>query len=609
MALPSKLSVLRDLAGHLIRPEDRESLSLASVPDIHASCCRAWLLAASPGHPEHDSACALIDSHGPTPTSEFLNVALPGASLEALEGENLWSLFCPTAEAASRDPANMATTLRERRRLSAVSPAARPFTDPSTELLLTTNALVSPPLDPESPFLPSHLRDEARRILATPQRFWYDHPVPLDASPEENEILYGIARLDEALAFECDRGHLAPGTRIDLAISVSVTHEGMEQLAAAYVRDLVRAHLTLSHLRVFIFDETRCRKMIDTLCPGDEAAADVFGVNGAYGRHYSFLKALLLFWQQAVNPKAAFTFKIDLDQVFDQKALLAHTGHTALQLLMNPNWGGHARDHAGRKVDLGMLAGGLVNERDAEAGLFVPDVRRPHTGHATKAFSSVRIFCPQWPQAVSTEAEIMQADAGFQRIHVTGGTTGITADALRRWRPFTPCFINRAEDQAYALSAINDTSYLSHLHANGLIMRHDKAAFAGRSITHARAGKAIGNIERLMLFSRYAALLPPGFQRLRDHCWPFTSCFMHPQAKALAALIFLIDGSSEGGRFVAEGAPRLLECLDFCETGMDKRLEWERRGWDAIYESLSAKRYSMTDMSRIIAGAATDYAT
>ena len=125
------------------------------------------------------------------------------------------------------------------------------------------------------------------------------------------------------------------------------------------------------------------------------------------------MKTLLLFWQQAVNPKAAFTFKIDLDQVFDQTALLSHTGHTALQLLMNPDWGGRARDYTGREVDLGMLAGGLVNQRDAGAGLFVPDIQRPHTGHAMEIFSSLRLFCPQWPQAVSTEAEIMQAEAGF----------------------------------------------------------------------------------------------------------------------------------------------------------------------------------------------------
>ena len=132
---------------------------------------------------------------------------------------------------------------------------------------------------------------------------------------------------------------------------------------------------------------------------------------------------------------------------------------------------------------------------------------RPSTDLVKAPLTSRRLFCPQWPQAISTEAEILQRDSGYQRIHVTGGTTGITAEALRIWRPFTPGFINRAEDQAYAMAALKEDSYLSHLHANGLIMRHDKQAFASRSIAHASNGKAIGDIERLLLFSRYAELV------------------------------------------------------------------------------------------------------
>ena len=81
---------------------------------------------------------------------------------------------------------------------------------------------------------------------------------------------------------------------------------------------------------------------------------------------------------------------------------------------------------------------------------------------------------------------------------------------------------------------------------------------------------------------------------------------MHPQAKTLAALIFLIDGCSAGGRFVEEGAPRLMKCLEFCETDMEARLECERRGWDNIYEALSAKRFSKTSLTRIIISAAAD---
>ena len=600
MTVSSKSSILSNLTTHLIGPNDKDSLSFASAPDKQSRLCRAWLLKEFSNHPDHKDAGFLVDRNATTTTNKFLRAALEGARTDFEDISNLWSIFCPTAEAASKDPKGMTDTLKERRRLFAISYPACGLTDPSTELLLTTNALVSPPLDPDSSLIPVDLRREARRILAMPQSFWYDHPVPLDASPEENEILYGLKQLDEALKLECDMGQLRPDAKIDLAISVSVTHEGMEQLAADYVRNLICTHLELKHLRVFLFDEIRCQQMIETLCPGDDAASSVFGVNGAYGRHYSFLKTLLLFWQQTVNPNASFTFKIDLDQVFDQTALLSYTGQTALQHLMNPAWGGSARDHAGREVDLGMLAGGLVNENDAKAGLFVPDVQRPSGVQTKKNFSSNRLFCPQWPQAVSTEAEIMQTEAGFQRIHVTGGTTGITAQALQRWRPFTPSFINRAEDQAYTLSAIEGNAYLSHLHANGLIMRHDKMAFAGRSIAHAAPAKAIGNIERLMLFSRYAALQPLGFEWVRNHCWPFTSCFIHPQAKTLAALIFLIDGSSAGGRFVDEGAPRLIKCMEFCENDMEARLEWERRGWDNIYEALSAKRYLKTSLTRII---------
>ncbi len=607
MRLSSKSSVLNKVSKHLIRPEDKESLSLASAPDSQSRLCLAWLLREIPEHPDHEDACLLVERNAPTPTNKFLRAALTGAKMDFEGISNLWSIFCPTAEAASKDPKAMAANLKERRRLFAIRPSVCGLKDPANELLLTTNALVSPPLDPDSPFIPDDLQHEARRISDMPQSFWYDHPVPLDASPEENEILYGIKQLDEALKLEYDMGHLHSGAKIDLAISVSVTHEGMEQIAADYVRNLVCTRLKLRHLRVFLFDEVRCQKIIKTLCPGDDAASTVFGVNGAYGRHYSFLKTLLLIWQQTVNPNALYTFKFDLDQVFDQTALLSYTGQTALQHLMNPAWGGSARDHAGREVDLGMLAGGLVNGRDANAGLFVPDVQRPNSLQTKTVFSSNRLFCPQWPQAVSTEAEIMQTEGGFQRIHVTGGTTGITAQALQRWRPFTPSFINRAEDQAYTLSAIEDNVYLTHLHANGLIMRHDKLAFAGKSIAHAAPGKAIGNIERLMLFSRYAALQKLCFEEIQYHFWPFTSCFMHSEAKTLAALIFLIDGSSAGGRFVHEGAPRLMKCLEFCEIDMEARLQCERRGWDNIYEALSAKRYSKTSLTSIIVGAAADH--
>ena len=599
------------ITDRFLTRRDWAALDLDTAPDGDARLCRAWLVQAVDAHPDRAAAAALLaraEQHdsGTLPARRilsFLTDSMADVRIVPDDRREPWAVFCPPAASASADPDGMAETIRARRRLHTVAPPADPLRRPAAELLFTTNALICPPLDPDSPHVPTAYRAAGRRFAASRQSFWYDHPIPLDARPEENEILYGLAALDHALAIECANGTLPAGSRIDLVMSVSVTHPGMEATGFGYVRDMIRQHLDLRHLRLFLFDEDRCQAMARWLCPGEAAARDVFGVNGAYGRHYSFLKAILLVWQRAVNPHARFTFKIDLDQIFDQTALLAQTGRSALQLIANPLWGGVARDHAGRHVDLGMLAGGLVNQGDAAAGLFIPDVRRPDTDAITTPLTSRRLFCPQWPQAISTEAEILQRQAGYQRVHVTGGTTGITAEALRRWRPFTPTFINRAEDQAYALSACGEAAYLGHLHADGLIMRHDKQAFAARAIAHASAGKAIGDIERLLLFSHYAAIHPLGRERVHDHLWPFTACFITPDPAPLAGLIFALDGAMTGGSYVSEGAARLTECRSFCKSGMATRLAHERAGWDAIYAALADNGPAPAGLSDIISGA------
>ncbi len=603
----------------LLTSDDWPALSLDTAPDDQARLCRAWLLRGLTAHPDHAAAEALVkQAEAATSASpdgmvtrhlvSFLERSLADFVIDPEDRRHPWDIFCPPAAAASAAPDDMAETIHARRRLHDLKPPSAPLRAPAAELLFTANALISPPLDPDSPDVPADHRAAGHHFAESRQTFWYDHPIPLDARPEENEILYGLASLDRALAAECEAGTLPPAARMDLVMSVSVTHPGMEETGFAYVRDIITRHLDLRHLRVFVFDEDRCRAMARCLCPGDAAAADIFGVNGAYGRHYSFLKVIRLVWLMVVNPRVRFAFKIDLDQIFDQTALKSHTGRTALQTIANPLWGGTARDHEGRLVDLGMLAGGLVNEADAATGLFIPDVRRPDTEALTAPLTSRRLFCPQWPQAISTEAEILQRAPGFQRVHVTGGTTGITADALRRWRPFTPTFINRAEDQAYAISAFGEAEYLGHLHAEGLIMRHDKQAFAARAIAHASDGKAIGDIERLLLFSRYAQLHPQGFETLRDHLWPFTACFVSPDPAALAGLIFAIDGAAKGGSYVRDGAARLAACLSFCETDMAARLAHERAGWEAIHGALGEGRAAPAGLADIIRRSMVDSA-
>ena len=136
MTLSSGSSVLNKVSKYLIRPEDKESVSLASAPDNQSRLCRAWLLKEMPEHPDHEDAFLLVERNAPTPTNKFLGAALTGAKMDFEGISNLWSLFCPTAENASKNPKAMADNLKERRRLFAIRPSVCRLTDPATELLL-----------------------------------------------------------------------------------------------------------------------------------------------------------------------------------------------------------------------------------------------------------------------------------------------------------------------------------------------------------------------------------------------------------------------------------------------------------------------------------------
>ena len=168
-----------------------------------------------------------------------------------------------------------------------------------------------------------------------------------------------------------------------------------------------------------------------------------------------------------------------------------------------------------------MVAGALVNERDIGQGLFTPDVAYPSRPLTPDQY----VFFSGLPQALSTRAEMMErydtpardgVTTCIERVHVTGGTNGILVDALRRHRPFTPSFVGRAEDQAYLLSVLGRPGdggadgpmpRLAYAHAAGLIMRHDKEAFAGEAIAAAEAGKLVGDDVRILQFSAYAAAI------------------------------------------------------------------------------------------------------
>lgn len=297
------------------------------------------------------------------------------------------------------------------------------------------------------------------------------------------------------------------------------------------------------------------------------------------------------------------TFKIDLDQVFPQEELAKETGMSAFEHFITPLWGARGTDSDGNALDLGMIAGALVNEKDISKGLFTPDVSFP----ANRPEMDEYIFYSSLPQALSTEAEMMTKYGSqvldgtkncISRIHVTGGTNGILIRSLKKYRPFTPSFIGRAEDQAYLMSVLTGEKIrLAYAHKDGLIMRHDKEAFAQEAIESARMSKLIGDYIRILYFSKYGSILPGGVEEIKKQLDPFTGCFISKIPFTIvylrfclkAAQLFKSNSMEDGFDLIVNGSERIKKAIDFTSGNEMKNVfEKEQKAWKLYYDTLDA---------------------
>jgi hypothetical protein len=529
----------------------------------------------------------------------------------------VWEVFFPEGLAALDEPKISVKRLVQRRKVEVQSANPDPIKDPAKQILFTSNALLTAPMeitDLESLHLSEELKAQIQNWDPGQQRYWYDHPIPLCIAPEANEILHGLKGLSQTLSFERQRRPEWTGSNLSCVCSVSVTHDGLQKLARGYISEILQQAEGLEGLDVYLFTEHDTDRLKEEiLLPAAErwfpeapttALQEIIGVDGEYGRHYSFLKAVAAWWQAMIDPQIKATFKIDLDQVFPQPELAEQSGASAFEHFMTPLWGAHGIDSQGREVEMGMLAGALVNQKDIHKGIFTPDVpwpSKPPQFDETVFFSAL-------PQAQSTQAEMMTRYGGdgpdgirhcLQRIHVTGGTNGILLDALRRHRPFTPTFVGRAEDQAYLLSVLfAETPALRYLHEPGLIMRHDKADLIPEAIEASRIGKIIGDYVRIIWYSGYCRTLPWGLGHTKEAIDPFTGCFasnlpMHLVFLRLtlkAASLFAKDepdAEHQALELLLQGSLRLgdiIETLEADREGLAARLDMERRGWQLFYD-------------------------
>jgi hypothetical protein len=533
--------------------------------------------------------------------------------------EEFWKVFFPEGEGILGHEKSRIRALREKRHVTITDLNSHPLTDPARQILFTSNVLLTVPSSSKSIDtikLSESIKKRLEQIKNESQLYWYDHPIPLGVEPENNEVLYGLKGLEKSFEFEKKRGNVPDeNRRLSCVLSVSVTHKGLHDIAKAYLKEELLSGGGRKHLDVSLFTEADTDRIIEEVLSvaakhyfGQASANEclnVFGVDGEYGRHYSFLKAIAAFMGVFVKPELRATFKIDLDQVFPQRELVNESGASAFEHFKTPLWGAQGRSRDGRSLEMGMIAGALVNDQDIRESLFTPDVRFPVLAPSQDEC----FFYSPLPQALSTEAEMMTRygskvhdgkSACIHRIHVTGGTNGITLDSLRRYRPFTPSFIGRAEDQAYILSTLTRPgTQLAYVHEAGLFMRHDKKSFAQEAMQSASVSKLIGDYVRIILFSGYAGALTDDVSKLKEMIDPFTGCFVskipitdvYLRFGFKAASFFQEGRKVEGLEFIKNGAGRITGALDFVkgERSMLKTMyEKERVGWNLYYDILSA---------------------
>lgn len=478
---------------------------------------------------------------------------------------------------------NSIDEVTERRQINDVLLNSEPLKNPFKQIIITSNVMLTLPRNFDNfNFENKHLLN-----MNEIQENWYDHPIPLDINDGSNEIIYGLVNLNKAVKTETNE-------KVAVILSVSVTHNSINQIAKEYIQ-LKLSDKDVSSLDIYIFTEDECNLLTQILDENDKELQETLGVSGKYGRHYSFLKAITPLFKQVINGDIKATFKIDLDQVFPQKKLKEITGKYAFDNFKSKRWGASGIDRNGRKIRLSMAAGGLVNESDIDSYLFTPDVKKPGEDVNVEQlfFNSAR------PQYISTIAEICKQyeckDECIMRYHVTGGVNGILLDDLIKFRPFTPSFFTRAEDQGYLLSVINkeiDGEYMRCAHIDKFVMRHDKQAFLSESLKAFEIPKSVGDFERMLIFSHYSYDILRCGDYIKNEIYPFTGCFILKQPytilllRTFARLLRLNE--ADCNIFLESFIPRITTLINQINN---KNLESiyikERDAYDRYYDMLA----------------------
>ncbi|MGC9311269.1 MAG: hypothetical protein ACP5IA_01155 [Sediminispirochaetaceae bacterium] len=454
------------------------------------------------------------------------------------------------------------------------------------QVLLQLNALYTVPekgAEGRISRLPERLQQQAREVQRDPGKKMadYDHPVHLYEEDGQHELIGCLRELDEEIGFEKEQGVLPKDHAVPVLLSVSVTHEGIDQAAGDWIEWLLESK-HYHHLHVFVLTETMVRHIKDAL----DGTFPAYSVFGKYGRHFNALKYSQLLFEKSHGIRAGF--KLDTDEGIRSRDLYAARGKTWFQILCHPYWGGTAVDWKGRSVLLAVNEGEYINSSDIDkhgysGSLRTPDVAIPNSWSGPNMFFQKGFAHGRTTGLYNTFNNV---EDGISHTVVKGGGYGITNQGLRNAAPFTFSWVGRAEDQQFYFSGLPEG--IRGIFHPDLRIAHYKASVRGAEEKTA-ATRFIGDMYRLIIFQRLAELMD-----VKSDIDPMPGVFAGELAQAQAAFATLLKsvefasrGEEETGRYVVEeGVQELVDLEHRIDRGeVERELHRERQMWRDFIEA------------------------
>lgn len=487
----------------------------------------------------------------------------------------------------------------KRWRLTKLKPSRNPIRP--DQVMLQLNALYTLPDEGAGTAvsrLPEKLRKQAERIKTRPGKKVadYDHPVPLYEEDGKHELLNCLQELDQDIAFEKEQQVLPQDHRVPVLLSISVTHEALDQPAGDWIEWLLEK-MHFHHLQVIVLTETVIRRIKHLLSGerGDSAGREgsdpfpVFSVFGTYGRHFTALKYAQLLLEKPLGVRAGF--KLDTDEGIRSRDLHAARGKTWFETLCHSYWNGTALDWQERPVLLAVNEGEYINSSDIDKygypdALRAPDVSIPNSWSGPSMFFQKGFAHGRTTAIYNTFGTI---EEGISHTVVKGGGYGITNEGLRKAAPFTFSWVGRAEDQQFYFSGI--PGGVRGIFHPDLRIAHYKSMVSGAEERTA-ATRFIGDMYRLIIFQRLANLL-----EVKSDIDPMPGVFAGELARAQAAfatmmkvLEFASRGDEEAVRYILEeGMKELLDLEDRIDRGrVDSEFRREKKMWENFIHAAQA---------------------